>query len=158
MKTGLFIGRFQPFHFGHLSVIETILKETDRLIIGIGSSQYEGHEENPYSASLRREMIEAALRDAGVPPEKYSIVEIPDINNYPAWPKHVRTLTGPFDALWTGSAIVRDLFEMHDKTEIHWIVPTLKISATDIRAKLKAGESIQGLVPPAVERILIEQN
>jgi nicotinamide-nucleotide adenylyltransferase len=158
MKTGIFIGRFQPFHFGHLKVVAEMLKEVDRVIIGIGSSQVEGREENPYSAALRREMIEASLANADVPPEKWSIVEIPDINDYPHWPAHVRKCAGPFDALWTGSALVRDLFEMHDKTEIHWITPILKISATEIRAKLKTGETIQGLVPPAVERILTQQN
>ncbi|MEM2947357.1 MAG: adenylyltransferase/cytidyltransferase family protein, partial [Candidatus Bathyarchaeia archaeon] len=38
VKRGLFVGRFQPFHKGHLSVIEDILKEVDELVIVVGSA------------------------------------------------------------------------------------------------------------------------
>ncbi|MEM3766696.1 MAG: adenylyltransferase/cytidyltransferase family protein, partial [Candidatus Bathyarchaeia archaeon] len=32
-KRGLFVGRFQPFHKGHLHVIKEILSEVDELVI-----------------------------------------------------------------------------------------------------------------------------
>ena len=38
MTTALFIGRFQPFHLGHLKDIQGISREVDKVIIGIGSS------------------------------------------------------------------------------------------------------------------------
>ena len=37
-KRGLLIGRMQPVHKGHISVINETLKEVDELIIGIGSA------------------------------------------------------------------------------------------------------------------------
>ncbi|HDM88409.1 MAG TPA: nicotinamide-nucleotide adenylyltransferase, partial [Candidatus Bathyarchaeota archaeon] len=40
MRRGLFIGRFQPPHLGHLHAIKQALEECDELIIVIGSSQY----------------------------------------------------------------------------------------------------------------------
>ena len=53
----LLIGRFQPFHKGHLAVIKKILGEADELIIVVGSSQHRDVVENPFSAEERVEMI-----------------------------------------------------------------------------------------------------
>lgn len=36
MTRGLFVGRFQPFHLGHLHVIKELLEKVDELIIAIG--------------------------------------------------------------------------------------------------------------------------
>ena len=48
-KIGLYIGRFQPFHKGHLNVVEEALNHCDKLIIAIGSAQEFGTEKNPFS-------------------------------------------------------------------------------------------------------------
>lgn len=37
--SALIIGRFQPFHKGHLSVIKMVAEKSDSIIIGIGSAQ-----------------------------------------------------------------------------------------------------------------------
>lgn len=55
---GLYIGRFQPFHKGHKSVIDKMLEECDKIIIAIGSAQAEFTENNPYRYEYRRWMIE----------------------------------------------------------------------------------------------------
>jgi len=36
-KIALFIGKFQPFHKGHLFALRQVLKKFDKVIIGIGS-------------------------------------------------------------------------------------------------------------------------
>src|SRR3970040_1541422 len=63
----LWIGRFQPFHLGHLSMAKRILAEVDELVIGIGSAQYSHTPENPFTAGerlthsgteVRRRMVE----------------------------------------------------------------------------------------------------
>ena len=36
-KVGLLVGRFQPFHKGHLHLIEKSLNLVDMLVVGIGS-------------------------------------------------------------------------------------------------------------------------
>ncbi|MEM3079801.1 MAG: adenylyltransferase/cytidyltransferase family protein, partial [Thermoproteota archaeon] len=50
---GLFIGRFQPFHLGHLKAVEYIINRVDEVIIGIGSAQYSHTLENPFTAGER---------------------------------------------------------------------------------------------------------
>ncbi|MCJ7698989.1 adenylyltransferase/cytidyltransferase family protein, partial [Candidatus Bathyarchaeota archaeon] len=37
---GLYVGRFQPFHLGHLCAVKKILGEVDEVIVAIGSAQY----------------------------------------------------------------------------------------------------------------------
>ena len=56
-KIGLYIGRFQPFHKGHKSVVETALKQCDKLVIAVGSSQEERTKRNPFSYKEREQMI-----------------------------------------------------------------------------------------------------
>ena len=37
-KTALIVGRFQPFHKGHLFLIKKALEKANKIIIGIGSA------------------------------------------------------------------------------------------------------------------------
>ena len=36
---GLFVGRFQPVHSGHLKALEYVFEQVEEVIIGIGSAQ-----------------------------------------------------------------------------------------------------------------------
>lgn len=78
-KRALLVGRFQPFHYGHLHAVKHILKQVDEIVIGIGSAQYANSSRNPLSADERYEMIVRALRAEGVALSRISIVPIPDI-------------------------------------------------------------------------------
>jgi len=141
MKTGLYIGRFQPFHLGHLSAVKQALKEVDRLIIGIGSSQYSDRAENPLTAVERAEVIQHALKEAGIQEKDYKIVEIPDIHDNPKWPAHVRKIIAEFDILFVGDdGIVKKLFESFDAVPIKIVKRELDISASRIREAIKAGK------------------
>ena len=62
-KVGLYVGRFQPFHNGHLSIVKESLTHCARLILVIGSAQESGTEQNPFDKNLRRRCIERALGD-----------------------------------------------------------------------------------------------
>ena len=48
----LYIGRFQPFHNGHLQLIKSIENKFDQIIIGIGSSQYSHDKNNPFTVEV----------------------------------------------------------------------------------------------------------
>src|SRR3989338_5346962 len=100
MKKGILIGRFQPFHLGHLSAVKQALSQCDHLTIGIGSSQYSGTKENPFTAEARTKIIKASLEEAGIGKENYKITLIPDIHHNEAWPSHVKNLVPDFDILF----------------------------------------------------------
>lgn len=53
----VFIGRFAPFHLGHLRVVDQALEEADRVLILTGSSFAPASLRTPFSAEERIEMI-----------------------------------------------------------------------------------------------------
>ncbi|WP_250461482.1 bifunctional nicotinamide-nucleotide adenylyltransferase/Nudix hydroxylase [Microbulbifer litoralis] len=57
----VFIGRFQPFHSGHLQVVRTGLEKADRLILLIGSSWQARNPRNPWFHREREQMVRACL-------------------------------------------------------------------------------------------------
>ena len=97
MKPSLIVlGRFQPFHNGHASMVEAALEQGVPLRICIGSSEAEQSLENPWSASEREQMIRAWLagRDA-------EIVHVPDLGDPPNYVKHAEKFHGPSGTLFT---------------------------------------------------------
>lgn len=80
-KIALFVGRFQPFHNGHLYSLEKCLEIAEQVIVGIGSSQESGTENNPWNYEARKAMVESLL---GVS-RKVKIVAIPDVYDDKKW-------------------------------------------------------------------------
>lgn len=158
MKTGLYIGRFQPFHLGHLSAIKQALGQVDFLKIGIGSAQYQDQPENPYSAELREKMIRGSLEEAGISKDQYEIFLISDIHDNPKWTAHVKSIVGSFDALLIGNkGIVNKLFDQYEKVPIVMIKKEVDISATEIRERMKLNKSIKEFLTQAVRANLEKQ-
>ena len=75
MKTGVFIGRFQPWHEGHQACIEAILKTHDRAVLLIRTG--EKNEKNPFGFTEVCGFIRGAmgpLIEAGT----ITLIELPD--------------------------------------------------------------------------------
>jgi nicotinamide-nucleotide adenylyltransferase len=137
----LFIGRFQPVHLGHIDAIKQALKESDFLYIAIGSTQNNFRPNNPFTAGERFQMLEAALEEAKIPRSKYNIVTIPNIDNYALWVAHVQLYLPPFQKIYTGSDVVKELFEnanlqLKKPYQIIDIKKHLKISSTIVREEM----------------------
>lgn len=75
----LFIGRFQPFHNGHLYSLNKCLELAEEVIVGIGSSQESGTENNPWDFETRKKMIKS-LRGLSS-----QVVGIPDVFDDKKW-------------------------------------------------------------------------
>jgi nicotinamide-nucleotide adenylyltransferase len=78
-KIGLYVGRFQPFHRGHLSIVREALEKCDRLIIAIGSAQESKTKKNPFTFEERRKFIWRSLKGMN---EKVIIVPLYDRDKY----------------------------------------------------------------------------
>jgi len=148
----LIIGRFQPFHLGHLRLIEFAAKEVDSFIVGIGSSQESNTRENPFSAEERRRMIENSL--AGI---KFEILEIPDINNNDLWVSHVKKIIPEFDSVYTNTELERHLFkEAGCEVRETPFFDRGNYSGTEIRRRILAGEEWKRLVPEGTLKVMEE--
>tara|TARA_Y100000588_G_C13797304_1_gene729279 strand:- start:20 stop:517 length:498 start_codon:yes stop_codon:yes gene_type:complete len=107
MKKGLVLGRFQPFHFGHLELIKDILEKNIEPLICIGSAQHSHTDENPFTASERKEMIESIMESMNC---EYRIFKIQDINNYDLYVSHLEKIVPRFDYVYSGNPLVQRLF------------------------------------------------
>lgn len=155
MRRGLFIGRFQPFHKGHLHVIKLALKEVDELIIGIGSTQLNYEVDNPFTCGERLQMIREALKEENISSDKYWLVPIPDIYNNYVWVSHVESLCPIFHVVYSGNLHTLKLFEdagyQVKKVEMYG---SGEYSGTEIRRKMLNGESWEEYVPFAVANFI----
>ncbi|MHA1589253.1 MAG: nicotinamide-nucleotide adenylyltransferase [Candidatus Njordarchaeales archaeon] len=151
---GLFIGRFQPFHNGHLWAIKEILKREDEIIIGIGSAQDSYSLENPLTAGERIEIIREVLKSIGAL-DRGIIVPIPDINENLAWPGRVIELTPRFDRVYSGNELVLMLFEKFGiKTIRLKHIDRDKYQGRIIRERILRGEPWEHLVPSSIIPLL----
>lgn len=160
------MGRFQPFHNGHLSVIKNAVKKEDRLIIVIGSAEENHQPPNPFTAGERFQMIEAALEAEKIPREKYEIIPIRNVENFMLWTAHVDQYIPPVYKVYTGSKIVKELYENYAKYKIEDVKMLLYaakklqrksqiVSGTDIRNKMLANDKTwESLVHPAVVKLI----
>lgn len=156
----LYIGRFQPFHLGHLHATKWILEQVDELIIGVGSSQYSHTLDNPFTAGERITMVFKALDWAGVGREKYIVIPIPDIHTHSLWVGHVVSLTPRFEVVFTNEPLTRRLFMEDGRFKVSSI-PFFNrelYSATEIRKRMLKGFGWEELVPKPVADYLNEIN
>jgi bifunctional NMN adenylyltransferase/nudix hydrolase len=86
----VFIGRFQPFHAGHLQVIREGLARADHLIVLIGSAWQPRNPRNPWTHQEREQMIRACLSETEQSRLLCSpLMDIP--YNDEAWVRNVQT-------------------------------------------------------------------
>lgn len=77
MKSGIFIGRFQPIHEGHVAALKEAARQVETLYIFVGSANRTRSIKNPWTFEERMKMIVNALRGADV-----HNIEIHPLNDY----------------------------------------------------------------------------
>ena len=152
MKLGLFIGRFQPFHFGHLQDIKNALKEVDELIIGIGSSNEENTKENPFTVKERIEMIDLVLPNNNI--SSYTVYPIQDFHDDKKWVENIESLVPKFDIVYTGNNWTERCFK--GKYKVKKVDMLDGISSTIIRNRILKNKNWEELVPKEVVEYIKE--
>jgi len=151
----LFLGRFQPFHLGHLKVIKNILAECDEIIIAVGSATFNYLEKSPFTAGERVWMIHESLKEAKIDMERVYIIPYPNIENNALWVFHLRSLLPPFEVAYSGNPLPQILLkEAGIKVKTINMIERDKYTASGIREKMLKGEKWEDLVPAAVVRII----
>lgn len=65
-RTCAIIGRWQPFHLGHLTLVQFLAEQYERVVVVIGSANRNYEPDNPFTAGERQRMIHESLEEAGV--------------------------------------------------------------------------------------------
>jgi nicotinamide-nucleotide adenylyltransferase len=152
---GLIIGRFQPFHKGHLELAKNILKDCDEFVIAIASAQFNYIEKDPFTAGERIWMIHEALMEGKINLANCYIAAVVNDENNAKWIGHLKSFLPPFDVVYTGNAYVTMLMKdagikvrdvkFHDRE---------KYNATRIRQLMIEGKNWEELVPRSVAQII----
>jgi len=156
-KRGLLVGRFQPFHSGHLGAIKDILREVEELVIVIGSAQYSHTIANPFTAGERLIMIRKALEENKMDNSRIWIVPVPDVHLHMMWVSALEGYTPHFDVLYSNEPLTRRLF-----IEAGYKVKAIRFherklhSSTEIRKRMLKDESWEQLVPKSVASFIRE--
>ncbi len=151
------MGRFQPFHNGHLAAVKYALREIDYLYIVVGSAQRSHERDNPFTAGERIAMIKGALDNDSVNGGRWMAIPIPDADSHSVWVSTVRSMVPKFDVVFTNDSLTFSLFKeegVRVKT-----VPYFKrgeYSATNVRNRILERQDWERLVPPAVAKMVKE--
>ena len=158
-RRGLFVGRFQPFHKGHLESVKKILEKVDELVIVVGSSQYSHSLDNPFTAGERITMIRKALQEEEIPLSKIWIIPVPDIHQHKLWVSQIAGYAPKFDVVYANEPLTRRLFmEAGFKVESMPFIKRKIYLATEIRKRMIAEENWKELVPNSVAKFIEDIN
>ena len=150
---GLLIGRFQPFHLGHLQALRYALSKVDRLWLGLGSSNKPLGKENPFSAEERRTMILSSLDESMK--NRVLIYSIPDLDNHLKWIEKIDTIVPKFEIIFSNDKLTQHLYSKRSVTVLP--IPFLnrdKLSGTNIRDLIKSDQKWDDLVPEGTKNFL----
>lgn len=153
---GLFIGRFQPPHWGHVWAARAILQEVEELIVVIGSAQFNYIWKDPFTAGERLWMLREALREGGVDLSRVVAVPVPNVENNLEWVGRLRSWLPPFDTAYTHNQYVAMLLR-HAGIQVRQppLFQREKYSSTRVRELMARGDpSWEELVPPSVAKII----
>jgi len=157
VNRGLYVGRFQPFHLGHLGAIKAVLKEIDELVIVIGSAQYSHKMNNPFTAGERLVMIHRALTEAKVDYSKLWIVPVPDVHLHMIWVSALEGYTPKFNVCFSNEPLSRRLFiEAGYEVKNIPFFDRKQYMSTLVREKMLQDDSWRDLVPKSVADFIVE--
>ena len=140
-KTALFIGRFQPFHNGHLYSLKKCLDIAEKVVVAVGSSQESGTENNPWGYKIRKQMVCEVVRELGVDARIARICSCPDNPSDKAWLADLIRRAGYFDVVVSNNDWVLSIFKesgypvyesgLHNRDELEGV---------KVRALMRAGD------------------
>ena len=150
---GLLIGRFQPFHLGHLEALQFALSKVDKLWVGLGSSNKPIEKNNPFTAEQRKEMILSSINDSMK--EKISIYFIPDVDNHIRWIEKIDSIVPKFDVIFSNDDLTKHLYSKRNIQVL--TIPFLNresLSGTNIRDLIVSDQKWHDLVPDGTRNFL----
>ena len=139
MKSGIFIGRFQPVHNGHIHAIGVAASQVQKLYILIGSANQCRSIKNPWTYDERKQMLHLKLHAARI--TNYEIIPLNDYRySDTQWMSDVRATIEHFGM---GSPVLfghmkegNDYLKWFPELQFKSIESQYSVNATEIRQKM----------------------
>ena len=150
---GLLIGRFQPFHLGHLEALQFALSKIDKLWLGLGSSNKPMEKTNPFTVEERKQMILSSIDDSIK--NKISIYSIPDLDNHVKWIENIDTIVPDYQIVFSNDPMTEHLYSKRNVNVM--TIPFFKrdqLSGTRLRDLIKSDQKWDDLVPEGTKLLL----
>ena len=168
--TGLFGGAFDPPHNGHVALVAGAADhfEFDRMVILV--SERPGHRSVTAPADVRVRLAEAAFPDCEVELDPYPrtidllrardfgeavlLIGADQYRDFATWKEPEAVLERV--RLGVATRPGYPVTATSDGRISFFEIESVPVSGTIVRARLAAGEPVDGLVPPAVARLIEE--
>ena len=158
-QTALFIGRFQPFHKGHLFSLLKCLEIAERVTIVVAKSNVSGTPDDPWDYKIRKMMVCAVVRTEGLESKIERICSCPDDPSDKVWLGQIKKRAGKFDVVVSNNPWVLDLFKADGYITVEsGLYNRDELEGVKIRALLRERDNVwKQRVPEAVIPLITEQ-
>ena len=151
---GFLIGRFQPFHLGHLEAVNFALSNVEQLYIGIGSSNKSNEPRNPFTAQERSLMIKSSLDEYTL--QRVNIYDIPDSDDHSKWTQSIDKIIPKYDIVFSNDHFTQSLYVKNGKKVIPVVLKSREeLSGTNIRKLIQTDGNWKDLVPNGTKNVLL---
>jgi nicotinamide-nucleotide adenylyltransferase len=149
---GVYWGRFNPPHKGHIALVKKLAKRVDRLIVAVGNAETRNTKRNPFSGDERVEMLKSYLREQNI--EVKDVIAVKDGDSWAASIDNLFEKCGKFDVLFTDHKKIFKL--VGGRAKVVSFQRECNISSTLIRDSIAKGEKWENLTGKSVVSLIRE--
>jgi len=143
---GVYWGRFNPPHRGHIALARTLAKKVDYLVIAVGGAQNKNTKRNPFSGEERVKMLKSYLKE-----QKVRVKDVVAVKDGKTWASSVNLLfekCGSFDVLFTDHKAIAKV--VGSRARVVGFERRGGVSSTLIRDSIAKGEEWESLTGESV--------
>jgi|SRR5208337_233199 len=147
---GVYWGRFNPPHKGHIALVKRLVKKVDLLIVAVGSAGSKNTKRNPFSGEERVEMLKSYLREQNI--KVKDVIAVKDGNSWTSSIDNLFEKCGRFDVLFTDHRLIAKL--VGNRLKVVSFERKGDVSSTLIRDSIAKGEEWENLTGKSVVSLI----
>jgi nicotinamide-nucleotide adenylyltransferase len=147
---GVYWGRFNPPHRGHIALAKRLVKKVDFLIVAVGNAESKNTRRNPFSGEERVEMLRSYLKEQSI-----KVKDVVAVNDGNSWASSIDNLfekCGEFDILFTDHKTIARL--VGNRAKVVSFERRGGISSTLMRDSIAEGRKWENLTGKSVVSLM----
>lgn len=159
-SSALFIGRFQPFHNGHLWSLKKCLEIAGKVTIVVAKNNVSGTPDDPWHYRVRKMMVCEVVRSEGMEERVQKIVSCPDYPSDEKWMSEIKKRAGKFDIVVSNNEWTLKVFRENGyKVLEQGLFNREELEGVKIRKMMREGdgkwkERVPGEVAKLIEKFI----